>query len=72
MSLLQQVYHSLAVKIEKNDGPDGCIFSGVSLSEIRRLYVSKLFGNRFSFFFFSENVILRICKNVCRFKEILS
>ena len=71
MSLLQQVYHSLAVKIEKNDGPDGCIFSGVSLSEIRRLYVSKLFGHRFSFFF-SENVILRIFKNVCRFKEILS
>ena len=71
MSLLQQVYQSLAVKIEKNDGPDGCIFSGVSLSEIRRLYVSKLFGNRFSFFF-SENVILRIFKNVCRFKEILS
>ena len=70
MSLLQQVYHSLAVKIEKNDGPDGCIFSGVSLFEIRRLYVSKLLGNRFSFF--SENVILRICKNVCRFKEILS
>ena len=69
MSLLQQVYHSLAVKIEKNDGPDGCIFSGVSLSEIRRLNVSKLLGNRFSF---SENVILRICKNVCRFKEILS
>ena len=71
MSLLQQVYQSLAVKIEKNDGPDGCIFSGVSLSEIRRLYVSKLFGHRFSFFF-SENVILRIFKNVCRFKEILS
>ena len=71
MSLLQQVYHSLAVRIEKNDGPDGCFFSGVSLSEIRRLYVSKLFGNRFSFFF-SENVILRIFKNVCRFKEILS
>ena len=71
MSLLQQVYHSQAVKIEKNDGPDGCIFSGVSLSEIRRLYVSKSFGNQFSFFF-SENVILRICKNVCRFKEILS
>ena len=70
MSLLQQVYHSLAVKIEKNDGPDGCIFSVVSLSEIRRLYVSKLLGNRFSFF--SENVILKICKNVCRFKEILS
>ena len=71
MSLLQQVYQSLAVKIEKNDGPDGCIFSGVSLSEIRRLYVSKLFGHRFSFFF-SENVILRIFKNVCRFKEIFS
>ena len=70
MSLLQQVYHSLAVRIEKNDGPDGCIFSGVSLSEIRRLYVSKLLGNRFSYF--SENVILRICKNVCRFKEIIS